>query len=206
MDTTKALLLLDVDGPLNPWAAPPHKRPEGYQSIWLTNDNKVLDKKQAKEYKRARPKTAQYAYGTGKPKLTLVWYNPAHGQSLLDLEQDGFVVTWATKWNDLANTILSPLYDLPQLPVATVSTASEKGCHFSDRHYKGCSCLHSKTKTLLDYADGLPFVWVDDEVTKRDVAFLKENATQPHLVYPIDPRYGLTDKDFAYLKDWVASL
>ncbi len=28
----RPLLLIDVDGPLNPYAAPPHRRPDGYQT------------------------------------------------------------------------------------------------------------------------------------------------------------------------------
>jgi hypothetical protein len=33
MTTSLPLLLLDVDGPLNPWRAKPEKRPEGYQTL-----------------------------------------------------------------------------------------------------------------------------------------------------------------------------
>lgn len=86
----KPLLLLDVDGPLNPYAAPPHRRPEGYQTH------------------RPTP--------TGWSRPLRVWLNPAHGPMLLALA-DRLELAWATTWCDDANRIIGPLIGLPELPV-----------------------------------------------------------------------------------------
>lgn len=192
MTDAKAYLFLDVDGPLNPYAAPPSRRPEGYQTFYLTRDNQVLTKDETKGHKKSH--------------LIRVWYNPAHGADLLNLTAAGFEVVWATKWNDLANLVFPTLYGTSEFPVALVDEGAEVTCGFGFAHQKGCSCLHSKTKTLLKYAEDKPFVWVDDEATKRDQKWLADNAAQAHDVRIIDPRYGLTSVDFDYLKNWVSNL
>ncbi|MFI9765368.1 hypothetical protein ACIHJG_00700 [Streptomyces sp. NPDC052415] len=83
---SRPLLFLDVDGPLNPWAAKPERRPEGYTTIRVT----------------LRP---------GRPLR--VWLNPAHGPSLLAL---GYDLCWATTWMDAANRWIAPVIGLPELP------------------------------------------------------------------------------------------
>lgn len=182
----KAYLFLDVDGPLNPYAAKSNQRPDGCQTFYLSWDNKVSPKKHRRGDMR-------------------VWYNPSHGNKLLELEDLGYKVTWATKWNHLANDVLSPLLGLPTLPVAQVSREPEMTC-LALSHVKGCDCLHSKTKTLLEYADGVPFLWVDDETTIRDVRYLKQHATQDHKLWIINPRLGLLDEDFESIATWISQL
>lgn len=91
MSATRPLLFLDVDGPLNPYAAKPSRRPEGYQ-------------------------TYRFFAGTsdwGKRGLR-VWLNPAHGPQLLDLPFD---LVWGTTWESLANEHIGPAIGLPELPV-----------------------------------------------------------------------------------------
>lgn len=183
---TKALLFLDVDGPLNPWNAKNNQRPEGYGTIYLSSDDRVFDKKR-KTYIR-------------------VWLNKDHGTQLADLADLGYKVTWATKWNNLANDVICDYYGVDPYDVAVVSEAAEVWCGGWGVHFKGCDCLHSKTKTLLEYANGRPFVWVDDESTQRDVAWLADNATQDHLVLTVSARTGLTDEHFTILKNWIEAL
>ncbi|MCH5673141.1 hypothetical protein [Streptomyces gilvus] len=80
------LLFLDVDGPLNPWAAKPERRPEGYTTIRVA----------------LRPGQA-----------LRVWLNPSHGPALLGL---GYELCWATTWMDAANRWIGPTVGLPELP------------------------------------------------------------------------------------------
>lgn len=185
---SKALLFLDVDGPLNPYDAPAHRRPDGYGTIYLTLDNRVSTKR-------------------SKGSLR-VWLNKSHGADIAALADLGYVPTWATKWNDLANDVICDYYGVEPYPVAAVDDAPEVGCvgYGWGIHRKGCNCLHSKTKTLLDYADGRPFVWVDDESTKSDVDWLAANATQPHLVLTVSPVTGLTPDHFTTLTNWIKNL
>ncbi|MYR57916.1 hypothetical protein GTY54_17310 [Streptomyces sp. SID625] len=90
---SRPLLFLDVDGPLNPWAAQPERRPEGYTTIRVPLH----------------------------PDRTLrVRLNPAHGPALLRLDYD---LCWATTWMDEANRWIAPVLGLPELPHVDFGTA-----------------------------------------------------------------------------------
>ncbi|AUG76458.1 hypothetical protein CFP65_1570 [Kitasatospora sp. MMS16-BH015] len=97
--TRAPLLFLDVDGPLNPYAAQPERRPAGYTTIRVP---------------RAEPGDA---YGRHRPLR--VWLNPDHGRELLAL---GFELCWATTWMDLANRWIGPTLGLPELPFVDFGT------------------------------------------------------------------------------------
>lgn len=89
--TAKPLLLIDVDGPLNPFAARPHRRPAGYTTH------------------RMRPSGWDLPW----QKPLRVWLNPAHGPLLLALP---FELVWATTWGAQANRWIAPHLGLPELP------------------------------------------------------------------------------------------
>ncbi|MFI1361443.1 hypothetical protein [Streptomyces griseochromogenes] len=80
------LLFLDVDGPLNPYAARPERRPEGYTTIRA-------------DLHARRP--------------LRVWLNPSHGPALLSLDYE---LCWATTWMAEANRWIAPVLGLPELP------------------------------------------------------------------------------------------
>lgn len=83
---SRPLLFLDVDGPLNPYAAQKERRPEGYTTI-------------------------RVALEPGRPLR--VWLHPGHGSALLGL---GYDLCWATTWMDAANRWIAPVVGLPELP------------------------------------------------------------------------------------------
>ncbi|MHA5050009.1 hypothetical protein [Streptomyces sp. SD15] len=83
---SRPLLFLDVDGPLNPYAAQPERRPEGYTTIRVAVD-------------------------PGRPLR--VWLHPDHGRALLEL---GYDLCWASTWMDAANVHIAPVIGLPELP------------------------------------------------------------------------------------------
>ncbi|MFF2326320.1 MULTISPECIES: hypothetical protein [unclassified Streptomyces] len=88
----KPLLLIDIDGPLNPYAALVRLRiPDGYALHLM------------------RP--AGWDYGTPLPVLL----NPEHGRSLLALA-GRYELVWATTWRDEANEWIAPRLGLPPLP------------------------------------------------------------------------------------------
>lgn len=90
----RPLLLLDVDGPLNPFMAKPTKRPDGFTTH------------------RMRPP------GWMQRGSLRVWLHPDHGRQLLEFaESAGLELVWATTWEDLANTMIGPRIGLPELPV-----------------------------------------------------------------------------------------
>ncbi|MFC3576164.1 hypothetical protein ACFOZ0_23340 [Streptomyces yaanensis] len=83
---SRPLLYLDVDGPLNPYAAQPERRPDGYTTI-------------------------RVALHPGR--ALRVWLHPGHGEALLGL---GYDLYWATTWMDAANRWIGPVIGLPELP------------------------------------------------------------------------------------------
>ncbi|MEU9575783.1 HAD domain-containing protein [Streptomyces chilikensis] len=83
---SRPLLFLDVDGPLNPYAAVRQHPLPGY---------------------RARP-----VPGTLPVRPWRLWLNPAHGPALL---RQGFDICWATAWMADANRHIGPVLGLPEL-------------------------------------------------------------------------------------------
>lgn len=90
------LLLVDVDGVLNPLPEDPAAEPAGYTAHVL------------------RPR----GFGSG----LRVWLNPAHGAALRAL--GGLVdLVWATSWEEQANTMIGPLIGLSEpLPFVELGT------------------------------------------------------------------------------------
>ncbi|MFF7182445.1 HAD domain-containing protein [Streptomyces sp. NPDC008121] len=88
---TKPLLLIDVDGPLNPYAAQRERRPAGYTTHRMSPTG-----------------------WTGAKPLR-VWLNPAHGGELLALAE-AYELVWATTWKGEANDWIGPHLGLPELP------------------------------------------------------------------------------------------
>src|SRR5690242_14163686 len=86
---------------------------------------------------------------SGNPLLRRL--DPADGGRLLGL---GCRLVWATTWGAEANEVIAPRLGLPELPL--VAWPDE-----DDVPVRG---LHWKTATLLRWADGRPFVWLDDEI------------------------------------------
>ncbi|MFC4059932.1 HAD domain-containing protein [Planomonospora corallina] len=89
MRDARPLLLLDVDGPLNPYAAEP--RPDGYTAHLM------------------RPLGWE-----DQPGPLRVLLNPGHGAALLALPYE---LVWATTWRHEANAWIAPRLGLPCLPV-----------------------------------------------------------------------------------------
>lgn len=167
------VLLLDVDGPLNPYAAKATQRPEGYETHRMTPLGSLMN------------------------NALRVWLNPDHGAKLLDL---GYDIVWATMWEDEANHWISPHIGLPELPFISFKAAS----------WYDVGNLYIKTKTIATFMNeeyaGVPFIWIDDETTAYDSAYLEENCPVRSKIFTISPRIGLTDRDFEEIKAYNAKL
>jgi hypothetical protein len=162
---SRPLLFLDVDGPLNPYAAQPERRPEGYTTLRVTFQSRRLR----------------------------VWLNPTHGAALLALDYD---LCWATTWMDTANRWIGPVVGLPELPY--VDFGESLFAHRPDG-------VHWKTETILAYADGRPFAWVDDEQSPADDEFVAARHPAPALLHHVNPRIGLREPDFTALAAFAAT-
>ncbi|MFI6643647.1 hypothetical protein [Streptomyces sp. NPDC050504] len=176
--TDRPLLLLDVDGPLNPYAA--HlPRLRGYTTH------------------RFRPANWSARQTPGSRALRrglAVRLNPAHGARLTALPYE---LAWATTWMHQANEMIAPVIGLPgTLPVIEWP---ELFGHDPDG-------LYWKTRHLLTWAAGRPFAWVDDMITDLDTAHVTAHHDAPALLLRIHPGRGLRESDFAELTRWAAAL
>ncbi|MBU8859225.1 MULTISPECIES: HAD domain-containing protein [unclassified Micromonospora] len=114
--------------------------------------------------------------------------NPEHGRRLEALTCD---LVWATTWMNDANDVLAPLLGLPPLPVVDWPDSDEVGV------------LHWKIRGLVEWAQGRPFIWVDDEISYADQRWVSIHHPGPALLHRVDPRRGLTEDDFAAIESWL---
>lgn len=177
MTSARPLLYLDVDGPLNPCAAKPHRRPDGYQT-----------------HRMLPPTWIAQREGMGKVKPLRVWLNPAHGPRLLALGEH-YQLWWATTWEHDANTFIGPKIGLPELPVVEWQTSKRFG---PDGTF-------FKTAELVQHAGGRPFAWADDDISTRDRRYVEREHTGRALLHWVDPARGLLDGDFELLAAWAIS-
>lgn len=123
--------------------------------------------------------------------------DPAHGPRLAALPCE---VVWATTWMADANECIAPLLGLPRLAVVVWPEPSD----IDDQdEWNG---LHWKTRTLVEWAAGRPFVWVDDEITDTDRAWVAAHHPAKALLHRVDPRQGLAVHDYAVLDSWLRQL
>ncbi|GGR59911.1 hypothetical protein GCM10010236_10830 [Streptomyces eurythermus] len=180
----RPVLLVDVDGPLNPYAAKPHRRPEGYQTHRL-----LTPRWEAAERRRL----TEWGLPNKPVKPLRVWLNPDHGPALDALPFD---LVWATTWEEEANTFVAPVLGLPELPfIAWPSPRPEPG-----------DGVFWKTPEVVAWAKGRVFAWIDDEITEADRTWVKEHHDGPALLHRVDPRCGLAIDDFAVLTAWATGV
>ncbi|MEV5545799.1 hypothetical protein AB0L35_06585 [Streptomyces sp. NPDC052309] len=177
---SRPLLYLDVDGPLNPYAAQPQRRPEGYSTHRMKPEGWVAQ----------HPGTPR-AY----VKPLRVWLNQEHGRRLRSLGEL-YDLVWATTWGREANLFIAPVLGLPELPVVTwpAPWGTEPDGTFW------------KTRGLVEHADGRPFAWVDDEIGPADRAFVAAHHDGAALLHRVDPRLGLRDGDFGVLEAFARAI
>ncbi|MEU2248913.1 hypothetical protein [Streptomyces sp. NPDC019224] len=173
----RPLLFLDVDGPLNPYAAQPERRPAGYTTIRVPRDGIGTDS--------ATPRIHS--------KPLRVWLNAGHGPALLAL---GYELCWATTWMGDANRWIGPVLGLPTLPFVDFGDAL-----FRERP----DGVHWKTEALIAYAEDRAFAWVDDEQSEADHTYVGARHPAPALLHHVNPRIGLRDDDFTALAAFAAS-
>lgn len=174
-DIVKPLLLLDIDGCLNPKPGSNGRRPDGYETH------------------RFNPMTGDgfTDWVTRYRKPLRVWLNPQHGVELIKLTEF-YELVWCTTWEHQANDWISPHLGLPELPVI----------EFGKSPSRPDARIHWKTAKVIEYANGRPFVWVDDEIGQRDHWYIGQHHAGKYGVMPISSRTGLMPDNFMDLKGW----
>jgi len=178
----KPLLLLDVDGPLNPYEAKPHRRPAGYDTyrlvtVWTPDQPPVQ------------------RWGVAGEHGMRVWLSAAHGPMLLAIA-DVFELVWATAWGDLANTLIAPAIGLPtDLPVVPLPQYVERT---PGRIWK--------RDAVEQYANGRPFAWFDDDFEPGDLLWAAQRTAggAPTLLHGVRPSVGITQLDVDAVAAWAS--
>ncbi|MGW1023451.1 hypothetical protein ACWD4J_06965 [Streptomyces sp. NPDC002577] len=132
---------------------------------------------------------------TASPYLPVLLH-PGHGAELLELSE-AYDLVWATTWMGEANEWIGPHLGLPRLPYVDWGEL-----HLGSQD----DGTYWKTRDIVAYAAGRPFAWVDDEVTDADRDWVERHHPAAALLLWIDPRTGLTRKDFTALASWAEAL
>jgi hypothetical protein len=175
----RPLLLLDVDGPLNPWAAKHENRPAGYTEHKL----------KLSRWSRRRP--------------LRIWLNAGHGPELLRVaEQGGAQLVWATTWEHRANTVIGPAIGLPVLPVIELSAAAEPrpGEQSAWKYRAVARYAAGRPLAWLDDDFDLFPAARDAFLDKRRAAGLATELVR------VNPRTGMTPVELAAVEAWLRSL
>lgn len=112
------------------------------------------------------------------------------GRRLLALPGE---LVWASTWLAEANEVVAPRLGLPALPVFDWFDGDE------DPPYG----VHWKTASLVRWAAGRPFVWLDDEITDADRRWVAAHYPHPALLHRVDPEMGLADMDLTAVRQWL---
>jgi hypothetical protein len=121
--------------------------------------------------------------------------DPQAGLRLAALPCD---LVWASTWEDAANVEMAPRMGLPPLPVVHWPEPSIEN-ELEDQWFG----LHWKTRTLVAWAAGRPFAWVDDEITDADRDWATARRHGRALLHQVDAAQGVTDADFKALDAWL---
>ncbi|HEX2143074.1 MAG TPA: HAD domain-containing protein [Glycomyces sp.] len=121
--------------------------------------------------------------------------NPRAGLRLAALPCE---LVWATTWEDDANAEMAPRLGLPSLAVVNWPEPSPEGER--EEQWFG---LHWKTRTLVAWAAGRSFAWVDDEITDADRDWVSTHHHGRALLHRVDSAEALTEADFVALDAWL---
>lgn len=213
----KPLLLVDVDGPINPTTLRARKGDEEGAAfvvhLMRPRGHEELSPEEFQRQMLERRMQRMSGFKTeGKPGDPLkVRISPLHVEKFARLSEV-FDIVWATTWLDEANRFLSPLLglpeDLPWVPFTDEERANKKQPQVGRRN--GSWKTPIIARWLDEHHPGRAWAWVDDEVNQRDRAWFRDHhyalrASVPHLVLRVEDHRGLRSDDFTRLLDFAAA-
>lgn len=176
MTSAVGIILVDVDGVLNPYAAKPCRRPAGYTTH------------------RLRPSGWEHATNALR-----VWLTPDHGPLLLDLSRStGWDLVWATTWHHDANRMISPRVGLPELPV--IDFGAHPGTLRGWKYPAVTS--YCARRPLVWFDDDFGNVHTAHALS----AFRDARGKVPTLLHHVDPTVGLSLGDMTTVREWIGGL
>lgn len=188
----QGLLLLDVDGVLNPFAARPTARPRGYRTYRYTPDRRFYAGSNARRHQGLR-----------------IWLHPAHGAQLRTLAAEARLeMAWATTWLHDANRYVGPAIGLPPIPVIEFPLADLAPDESGWTSWTTTGGW--KWPAVAAYAAGRPLAWLDDDHGLPDFAraradFDRARQGSPTFLCHVDPRKGLLPEHLRQVADWAAA-
>ncbi|MFF3613760.1 hypothetical protein [Streptomyces sp. NPDC002580] len=181
MAVRRPVLFLDVDGPLIPFGTPSNPA-----SGPASGPGRFPSPASEADPDRGNPLTGRL--------------DPSVGLRLTGL---GCELVWATTWMDEANRSVGPRIGLPRLRVVEWPETSDDEGPRSAHGARVPRGLHWKTPALVEWADGRPFIWVDDEIGPVDRLWVDARYEGPSLLHRVDPAVGLGEDDFSVLTEWL---
>lgn len=115
---------------------------------------------------------------------------------LRDLARD-HDARWATTWQEHANEVLAPAFDLPELPIACRDDVGH-GLSASHGGWKIAGVIATITE------DPRPFVWIDDDAIPHDVDERFAELGVPYLCVRPDDVLGLSDDEIEEIEQFLA--
>lgn len=162
-ESARAAILLDIDGPLNPYPRPASPPPPGY-----------------------RPYTVAHSIIAAIPPVEQhVLLNAELGRSLLRLaETTDAELVWATAWEYAANSVIGPVLGLPPLEVIIFEDTGIR--HREGRHGKLPTIDRwARRRPICWFDDEFQ---PDDQTWAQS----RTDAGAPTLLIPVDRHTGLT--------------
>jgi hypothetical protein len=171
------LLLVDVDGPLNPWDVKPTQRPAGYDTYYQT----------------------YYDEMRGKHSKLRVWLNKSHGPMLEQwAKNNGFELAWATTWQHEANTWIGPKIGLTEnWPVVEFDKADLRNPNYWK--FKAVEKF-AEDRSLVWLDDDFKAHKYAGEGFR-----LRRSRYANSSLYHVNPKVGLTAKDLEAVKVHVVT-
>lgn len=119
-----------------------------------------------------------------------LWLRTDHGRWLICDLGEHFNLVWATGWEHDAPRLLSPLLDIPRMPVIKFAQRPSHGT----RLYK--------LPDVSAYIGRSPAAWIDDDFD-RDTCEWAEHREAPTMLVTTDPAIGMTIEHVRRLRDFA---
>lgn len=129
--------------------------------------------------------------------------------SRIERLSEWFDIHWFTMWNENAERSFAPVVGLPFFPYLKVDWFAGENV-LRERHPENWRDVSrvlwtAKTPLVPGHANGRPFIWVDDDTTLVDTAWLRQHpdVNENFMIITVDPWEGLTENTVRQAIAWA---